>query len=173
MPPCMILSLLNAYQLREDIKVQGDCPCRCTLRLAVSRTPNHRPHPLSVQWLPLRHSCTVYGPGPEQLDTLIVWSALCSSSVPQAHILVPRTCLLRLPFARLLLRTAVVLPVLYYSVLQLRQVGSRYRCCLRSRVRSIRDMGANTASVQSLVPILAGSMSCVLGAKRLGDVFVL
>jgi hypothetical protein len=173
MPPYMTSRLLNARQLREDFKVQGHCSCRCTLRSLVAGIADHRPYPLPVQWLPLRHLGPLYGLGPQQLDTPVIRSSLCSALMPQAHLSVPRTCVLCLPSARLLLGAAIGFPVLHHTILQLCEVGRGYPCRIRSCFWSFRNVGSDRTSAQSLVPILARSLSCLLGAECLGDVFVL
>jgi hypothetical protein len=92
--------------------------------------------------------------------------------MPQAHILVSRACVLRLPSPHLLSGRTFVFPVLQHTVLQLRQVGRRYHSRICECFWTLRTMESTAPSNQSFVPVLTRTVSRLLGAERLGYVLV-
>jgi hypothetical protein len=160
------------FQLCEDFQVKSYFARRCIIRIAVSGPADHRPYSLPIQWLPLRDPDTVHGPGPQQLNPAPVRAAVRCSTMLQAHIPVSRACVLRLSSPRLLSGGTVVLPVFQHTILQLRQLGCGHHSRIRKCFWAVCNVGSTAASGQSLVPVFARTLPCLLGAERLGYVLI-
>lgn len=105
-PAIVTLTILTAGQLRPDRAcIYEEAITRsCHLHLTFSWTIDHRPHSLSVQWIPLRHPDFVDRSGAQRFWTPGKRLPLRRVAVHEAHIPLPCARLFRILTTLLLSR---------------------------------------------------------------------
>ena len=141
----------------------------CYFDLAITRPIDYRPHPLSIQWPPLRH----FRPFNHSGQTTIWFASerhpLCFFALPEAYLSLRGTSLFRLSTSSLLPRSPVNLR---RTGAELCQAGSQHWCRSSIGVWPVRLPWTGATADKQNVPILKRTMQCLLGAERVGYVFI-
>lgn len=142
---------------------------RRSLNSTLARPSDHRPCPLSIQWVSIWHPHTVSRPCTEEVDTFTQWPALRGVIVFEAHIPIPCTGILCLSSTSILPWPEVHFP---YQIFKRREArdwdpGSIWGCFWTFCV-----LGSDSTTTEQAIPIFKGALPCVLGTERVGYVFV-
>ena len=163
--------LIHTLQIRQGHPKaqQTSLACCCTFDPSLSRSAHHRPCPLSVQRLPLWNSHSLHILRKEPVDPTPERDSVCHPSLPKAHLPVSGSCIFCLSSKCLLSGIKADFPD---SVCQLPKTG-----CLASDgfwdcIRALHLPAASSAATVTLVSILAGLVSRLLGAQYLGTLLI-
>ena len=127
----------------------------------ITGTAHYRPHSLPVQWLPIWHPHIVAGVCSETVNHAPQWTAFRRTTLPEAHIPVSRTRILRLPLAGILSQSEIDLlnPFWQCDQVSLRTCGYLWICCWTFLV-----LGPARSIIKQAFPILQRSLSRILGS---------
>lgn len=152
-----------AIQLKEAITRRGN------LDTSLSRPAHHRSHSFPVQRVPLRHPHSLNRPCTEIIGPPDERHHLRRTALPQAHLPLPGTSLLRLSPASLLSWPEISLR---HSNSQLHQARTRYwhRGC--AGLWSVRVPRANSSGIEQALSLQPRALPRILGAQCMGDVLV-
>ncbi len=98
---CIITEPLQIRTIKPT-SIEDDCQCRGHLSPPFSRTPHHRPHPLPVQRISLRHTDLVTGASPTDVINTALGAFIRSTFVSEAYLSISCASLLCLPAADVL-----------------------------------------------------------------------
>jgi hypothetical protein len=161
----------------NDLKLCTDCPAnppttfqRCSsLDPSLTRPFDHRSYPFSVQWLPLWSLDSLPRFGKKEGNNPTKRFVIRSSSLLQAHIPLSSSCILCIPTSSILLGYKIYLS---NQVLELCKAWCWNYCHIRGCIWTLRILGTDTATAEPAVPLLTGTMSCILGTQYLGPLFL-
>ena len=143
--------------------------CNCSVRSSFTRSTHHRPHPLPIQWLHVRHPDSFAGLGQERVDNPHKRHTIRRTVMLQAYLSLLGTSIFRLSAENILppLQKHVSTEVCQYSTAW--DCSHRRLCCSPGSLCGLGPVG--TVKEQT-VPVFTWTVSRILGTKCMGDVLI-